>query len=162
MEGQLSELSEKKSTAEKQLVLFKLANEEFGVDILEVREIVRMESITKIPNTVGYIVGAINLRGSIITVMDLSMKLGLPLKPYDKNTRIIIIEVGNNTVGIIVDCATEVLHLHQDKVQPTPNILGSRTQSTIHTQFIDGIGTLNDRMIILLDLKKVVEEKDIA
>jgi purine-binding chemotaxis protein CheW len=149
------------SLNEKHLVLFKLSGEEFGVDIGEVREIIKMESITKIPNTADYIVGAINLRGAIITVINLAKKLGLESRQSDKNTRIIVIELKNSVVGMIVDSATEVLRLRGDQFQPTPQIIGSQSQKRVNSAFIAGIGTLKDRMIILLDLKKVIESKEI-
>jgi len=147
--------------SEKHLVLFKLGGEEFGVDINEVREIIKFENVTRIPNTASYILGAINLRGAIITVIDLAMKLGIAPKSPDKNTRIIVMEIGSNTVGMVVDSATEVLRLKGDQVQPTPTIIGSKFQSNVNANFIDGIGTLKDRMIILLDLKRIVDMKDV-
>ena len=102
---------ETKTFDERQIVIFSLGKEEFGVNINEVKEIIRIEQITKIPNTEQYIKGVINLRGGIIVVIDLAMKLGFPTKEVDKNTRILVVEVGNNTVGMIVDSATEVMRL---------------------------------------------------
>jgi purine-binding chemotaxis protein CheW len=164
MTGQLEQQSAViniKSSSEKHLVLFKLGGEEFGVDINDVREIIKFESITRIPNTANYILGAINLRGAIITVIDLSMKLGLEPKATDKNTRIIVMEIGANTVGMVVDSATEVLRLKAEQVQPTPSIIGSKFQSSVNANYMNGIGTLKDRMIILLDLKKIVDLKEL-
>ena len=161
--GKMSELESLKKTSigEKHLVLFRIGEEEFGVDISEVREIIKMDTVTKIPNTPSYIVGAINLRGAIITVIDLAAKLGLKSKPTDKNTRIIVIELKTSVVGMIVESATEVLRLNSDQMQPTPQIIGNQLQRRIHSEFIAGIGTLKDRMIILLDLKKVIETKEL-
>ena len=164
MESQLAQqysVNQSGKSSEKHLVLFKLGGEEFGVDIAEVREIIKMENITKIPNTAEYILGAINLRGSIITVVDLSMKLGLASRQADKNTRIIVVEIESNIVGMVVDSATEVLRLRGEQVQPTPSIIGSKFQSSVNTNFIEGIGTLKDRMIILLDLRKIIDSRDL-
>ena len=95
----------------------------------------------------------INLRGSIVVVNDLSMKLGLPSKEIDDDTRILVVEVGNNTVGMIVDSATEVLRLDGDKVKEAPTMI----TSGIDNNYIDGVGVLSeDRLLTLLDLSKVM------
>ena len=147
----------KKGTEERQIVGFNLGNEEFGVNIDEVREIIRMEQITKIPNTAAYIQGVINLRGGIIVVIDLAMKLGLASKSADKNTRIIVIEVGSNTIGMVVDSATEVLRLNGNQIEPAPAVITRK----IDSDYIEGVGILNERLLILLDLAKVLEAKEI-
>lgn len=152
------EKEEKKEEGmERQIVIFNLGKEEFGVNINEVREIIRMEQITKIPNTQDHIEGVINLRGGIIVVIDLAMKLGLPDKEVDKNTRIIVIEVNKNTVGMVVDSATEVLRLSKDQIEPAPAVITEK----IHSDYIEGVGILDERLLILLDLAKVLQAKDI-
>jgi purine-binding chemotaxis protein CheW len=143
---------------DRQLVIFKIAGEEFGVDINEVKEIIRWTDVTRIPNTEVFIKGVINLRGSIVVVNDLSMKLGLPSKEIDDDTRILVVEVGNNTVGMIVDSATEVLRLEGDKVKNAPSMI----TSGIDNNYIDGVGVLSeDRLLTLLDLSKVMGDLDI-
>ncbi len=152
------EQEEKKDGGEeRQIVIFNLGKEEFGVNINEVREIIRMEQITKIPNTAEYIEGVINLRGGIIVVIDLAMKLGLPEKENDNNTRIIVIEVDKNTVGMVVDSATEVLRLKGDQVEPAPAVITQK----IDSDYIEGVGILDERLLILLDLAKVLQAKEI-
>ena len=143
---------------EQQLVVFKVAGEEFGVDINEVKEIIRWEEVTRIPNAASYIKGVINLRGNIIVVNDLAMKLGLPSKQVDDDTRILVVEVGgNNTVGMVVDSATEVLRLSGDKIRAAPSMV----TSNIDTNYIEGVGLLNEkRLLTLLDLSKVLESED--
>jgi len=142
---------------DRQLVIFKIAGEEFGVDINEVKEIIRWEDVTRIPNTESYIKGVINLRGSIVVVNDLAMKLGLPSKEVDDDTRILVVEVDGNTVGMVVDSATEVLRLDGDKVQDAPDMI----TSGIDQNYIDGVGLLNEkRLLTLLDLTKVMASKD--
>ena len=148
---------EKKSLEERQIVVFNLGKEEFGVNINEVREIIRMEQITKIPNTESYVKGVINLRGGIIVIIDLAAKLGLLTKDIDKNTRIIVIEMKNNSVGMIVNSATEVLRLREDQIEPPPSIITEKIQA----DYIEGVGILDERLLILLDLTKVLEAKDI-
>lgn len=142
---------------DRQLVIFKIAGEEFGVDINEVKEIIRWEDVTRIPNTESYIKGVINLRGSIVVVNDLAMKLGLPTKDVDDDTRILVVEVDGTTVGMVVDSATEVLRLEGEKVQDAPDMI----TSGIDQNYIDGVGILNEkRLLTLLDLTKVMASKD--
>lgn len=147
----------KRGADDRQLVIFKIAGEEFGVDINEVKEIIRWEDVTRIPNTDSYIKGVINLRGSIVVVNDLAMKLGLPSKEVDDDTRILVVEVDGNTVGMVVDSATEVLRLDGEKVQDAPDMI----TSGIDHNYIDGVGILNEkRLLTLLDLTKVMASKD--
>jgi purine-binding chemotaxis protein CheW len=143
---------------ERQIVIFRLGDEEFGVNINEVRDIIRMDQVTKIPNTKPFIEGVINLRGSIIVVIDLAMKLGLPTKEPDKNTRIINIEMDDSIVGMIVDRATEVMRLSPEMIEPAPPIITQK----IDADYIDGVGIVGDRLLILLDLTKVIGEEDMA
>jgi purine-binding chemotaxis protein CheW len=151
------QVKKEKSMDERQLVVFKLGEEEFGVNISEVREIIRMEEITKIPNTSAYIKGVINLRGGIIVVIDLALKIGLQSKPIDNNTRIIVIEVDESTVGMIVDSATEVIRLTADQVQPAPQMITQK----INSDYIEGVGVIDERLLILLDLVKVLIAEDL-
>jgi purine-binding chemotaxis protein CheW len=147
----------KSQFSEQQLVVFKLANEEFGVNINKVKEIIRWEEVTRIPNSASYIKGVINLRGNIIVVNDLAMKLGLPSKQVDDKTRILVVEVGNNTVGMIVDSATEVLRLEGEKIRDAPSLV----TSNIDRNYIEGVGLLNEkRLLTLLDLSKVFDLKE--
>jgi purine-binding chemotaxis protein CheW len=143
---------------ERQVVVFSVGEEEFGVNINEVREIHRMEQVTHIPNTAPYVRGVINLRGSIIVVVDLAMRLGLASKEADKNTRIIVIEVNDSTVGMIVDSATEVLRLSSEQVRPPPGVITER----IDANYIEGVGVVGERLLILLDLAKVLGEQELA
>jgi len=146
-----------KDFTEQQLVVFKLAGEEFGVNINKVKEIIRWEEVTRIPNTAPYIKGVINLRGNIIVINDLAMKLGLPTKTIDDNTRILVVEVGNNTVGMIVDSATEVLRLEGEKIRDAPSMI----TTNIDHNYIEGVGLLSEkRLLTLLDLSRVLESKD--
>ncbi len=145
------------SSEDRQLVIFKIAGEEFGVDINEVKEIIRWEEVTRIPNTESYIKGVINLRGSIVVVNDLAMKLGLPSKTVDDDTRILVVEVGGNTVGMVVDSATEVLRLEGKKVQDAPDMI----TSGIDNNYIEGVGMIGKkRLLTLLDLTKVMGSDD--
>jgi len=157
MEQELALAGSNSSLDEKQVVVFNLGDEEFGVDIGEVREINRVAGITKIPNTPDSIRGIINLRGSVIVIIDLSIKLGLPPKPFNKNTRIIVIDVEGTTVGLIVDSATEVLRLNNNQIKPAPTVILRK----IDANYIEGVGVLEERLLILLDLAKVLEGKEL-
>ena len=134
-----------------QLVSFIIGNEEFGVDILYVQEINRMLSITKVPNAPEYVDGVINLRGRVIPVIDLRLKLGIPKKEHDKNTRIIVVEVSNKTVGFIVDAVNEVLRIPVNITEAPPEIV-----SGTNSEYIKAVGKLEDRLLILLDLEKIM------
>jgi len=134
-----------------QLVSFKISNEEFGVDILCVQEINRMLQITKMPNTPEFIEGVINLRGRVIPVLDLRIKLGMPRKEHDKNTRIIVVELKGKTIGFIVDEVSEVLRIPKSITEAPPEMVGG-----VNSDFITSIGKLDDRLLILLDLEKIL------
>jgi purine-binding chemotaxis protein CheW len=134
-----------------QLVSFKIGEEEFGVDILSVQEINRMSQITKVPNTPEFIEGVINLRGRIIPVIDLRVKLGLPRKAHGKDTRIVVVELKGQTIGFIVDEVSEVLRIPKNITEPPPEMIGG-----VKTDYITSIGKLEDRLLILLDLEKIL------
>lgn len=134
-----------------QLVSFIIGNEEFGVDILFVQEINRMIQITKVPNSPDFVDGVINLRGRVIPVIDLRCKLGIAKKEHDKNTRIIVVEVKGNTVGFIVDAVNEVLRIPKNITEAPPALV-----SGVNSEFIKAVGKLEDRLLILLDLEKVI------
>lgn len=133
-----------------QLVTFKLENEEFGVDILKVQEINRMVNITRIPNAPHFVEGVINLRGKVIPIVDLRKKLGFQSKEYDKSTRIIVVELDGLVIGFIVDSVSEVLRIPSNTIEPPPSMVAG-----IESEYIEGVGKLDDRLLILLDLKKV-------
>jgi len=133
-----------------QLVSFKIGEEEFGVDINIVQEINRMLQITKVPNTPDFIEGVVNLRGRIITVIDLRVKLGLIKFEHGKNTRIVVVELKEQTIGFIVDEVNEVLRIPKSITETPPELIGG-----VNNEFITAIGKLEDRLLILLDLEKI-------
>jgi len=142
-----------------QLVTFKLGTEEFGVDILKVQEINKMMNITRIPNAPAFIEGVINLRGKIIPIVDLRKRLGFREQPYDKSTRIIVVELEGLVLGFIVDSVSEVLRIPGNTIEPPPSMVAG-----IESEYIEGVGKLDDRLLILLELKKIFsspERKDI-
>jgi purine-binding chemotaxis protein CheW len=134
-----------------QLVSFKIENEEYGVDILDVQEINKMVQITKVPNSPDFVEGVINLRGRIIPVIDLRTRLGLPRKEQDKDSRIIVVDLERKTIGFIVDAVSEVLRIPASVTEVPPEIVAG-----IDSEFIKSVGKLEDRLLILIDLKKVL------
>lgn len=134
-----------------QLVAFNLGLEEYAIDILSVQEINRILPITRIPNAPHFVEGVINLRGNVIPVLDLNKRLGLPARSDTEQTRIIILKVNEIIAGIIVDGVTEVLKLDQNQIEEAANITTS-----VDTDFLLGVGKLSDRLIILLNLEKVL------
>lgn len=133
-----------------QLVSFKIGDEEFGIEILKVQEIIKMLPITKVPNSPAFVDGVINLRGRVIPVVDLRVKLGLQRQDHTKNTRIVVVELNGKTVGFIVDEVNEVLRITKDITEAPPEMIGN-----INREFITSIGKLEDRLLLLLDLEKV-------
>lgn len=147
----------KENLDERQVVIFSLADEEFGVNIVEVKEIIKVEEVTRIPNSPDYVTGILNLRGSIVLVVDLAKKVSLPTKDVDKDTRIIILEIEGTTVGMIVDNVSEVLRLPADKIDNTPAAI----KSQVNSDYIEGVGIIGERLIILLDLLKVMDATEV-
>jgi purine-binding chemotaxis protein CheW len=148
-------MSEEKITKMQQLVSFTLANEEFGVDIIKVQEIMRVQEITKVPQMPDYVEGVINLRGNVIPIMDLRKKFGLEVKERDNQTRIIVVNVQNRIVGFIVDAVQQVLRLSEDQIEPPPEV-----GTSINREYLKGVGKLDDRLLILLSLDSLLTMDD--
>lgn len=142
--------------AEEQLVIFELANEVYGVDISRVQEIIRMTTITRLPRAPEFVEGVINLRGKVIPVVDLHKRFGLEQGDRTKASRIVVVDVGDHTIGMVVDAVSEVLRVPSGAVEPPSPVV-----TTIESDYIRGIAKLEGRLIILLDLNKVLswEEK---
>lgn len=138
-----------------QIVIFKLKNEEFCVDIMQVLEIIRMQNITKVPDVPDFVEGIINLRGTVIPIIDLKKRLKLKLVDYDDDTRIIIIKIGNKSVGFIVDSVTEVLHVDNDSIKEAPDFIAG-----IGKEYIESVVSYDDRLIINLNLNRVLTESE--
>lgn len=142
---------------EVQLVVFSLQEEEYGVPIDEVREIIRYVKPTAVPKAPASVKGVINLRGKVIPVVSLRERFGFSEKEIDDESRIIVAEVSGETMGFVVDAVTEVLRLDADKIEPY-----SDATSSVDERFIDGIGKVGDRLIIILDLAKLFDFTAIA
>jgi purine-binding chemotaxis protein CheW len=140
-----------------QLVSFKIGTEEFGVDILKVQEINRMMEVTRVPNAPEYVDGVINLRGKVIPIIDLRRRFGLERKERDKDTRIVVVELKGKVVGFVVDAVSEVLRIPRSVTEPPPALV-----SDINAEYITAVGKLEDRLLILLDLEKVLSAEQSA
>ncbi len=140
-----------------QLVSFKIGSEEFGVDILKVQEINRMVEITRVPQAPHYVEGVINLRGKVIPIVDLRKRFNLEVKEYDKNTRIVVVDIGGNIMGMVVDSVSEVLRLPSNTIEPPPEIAAG-----VNSEYIKGVAKLEDRLLIFLDLSKVIDVSEMA
>lgn len=145
-----------KSGDELQLVVFNIGTEEFGVEIMNVQEIIRMTNITKIPQASNFLKGIINLRGRIIVVINLNVIMGMQNKEQDENTRIIVADVGDTVMGFVVDSVSEVIRLPQNSVEPAPAVIANK----IGTEYVRGVGKLEDRLLILLDLDKILSANE--
>ncbi len=144
--------------SETQLVTFSLGEEEYGVHIMQVQEIIKYKEMTKVPGTPEFVKGVIDLRGHVIAVLDLREKFGLMGRPVDKHTRIIIVESQGATVGLIVDRVNEVRRIHNDQIDPPPPIV-----SGISSEFLKGVARLSQEgksLLILIDLDKVLSTQE--
>ncbi len=138
----------------KQLVSFVLGKEEFGVDILMVQEIIRLATITPIPNAPSFIEGVINLRGKIVPIIDLRKRLKIERTSPEnaKHTRILVIEIDGNVTGFVVDSVSEVLKIPTNQIEPPPEII----ISSIDSEYIEGVIKLDQKLLVLLDFRKIL------
>lgn len=139
-----------------QLVSFQVGGEEFGLDILRVQEIIRIQQLTRVPNSPEVVDGVINLRGKVIPVIALRKRFGLEMQPYDKQTRIVVVEVRGTVLGFIVDSVSEVLRLPAETIEAPPRL------GRVEREFVSGVGKLESRLLILLDVDRLLQESEAA
>jgi purine-binding chemotaxis protein CheW len=142
---------------ENQLVVFNLAEEHYGVDIGAVESIIKMQPITVVPRAPAFVEGVINLRGSVLPVIDLGKRFGLPAEKETKETRIVVVEVMGTNVGMVVDAVSEVLRVSDEDIEPPSPVV-----TTVDSAFITGIAKVEKRLIILLDLARVLSTEEQA
>ena len=142
-------------TGSMQLVSFRLAEEEYGIEITTIREIILMGEITRVPQTPHYVKGLINLRSTVIPVIDLRARFGLPEEELTDESRIMVMNVGTKTIGIVVDAVSEVLRVTQDQMAPPPPTVAGLGQ-----EYLTGLVKLEDRLLILLDIDKLLSQED--
>lgn len=138
-----------------QIITFKVGSEEFSISILEVQEIIRLTEITSVPKSPPFVEGVINLRGNVIPVIDSRKRFGLPEVEKTDASRIIVVDCDGKIVGLIVDSVTEVLQLSKNTVEPPPDIVGG-----VDSDYIDGVGKYDNRLVILLNLDKLLSFKE--
>ena len=136
---------------------FTLGEEEYGVDILKVQEIRGYDTITRMPDAPDFIKGVINLRGTIVPVVDMRIKFKLGRVVYDEFTVMIILNLGRRVVGMVVDGVSDVMQLNPDQIRPAPEFGGG-----VNTKYITGLGALEQRMLILVDIEKLMSATDMA
>lgn len=137
-----------------QLVVFSLGLEEFAVNIMQVQEIIRMPEITRIPRSPDYVKGVINLRGKIIVVMDLDKRFGMSQKDMTDESRVVVVDIEGTVIGLVVDSVSEVIRLQGSNIDQTPEIIAQK----INAEYLKGVGKLEDRLLILLDLENIISE----
>jgi purine-binding chemotaxis protein CheW len=145
------------SVAGSEFLTFTLGSEEYGIDILKVQEIRGYDAVTSIANTPDFIKGVINLRGTIVPIVDLRIKFRLGKVEYDQLTVVIILNLGQRVLGIVVDGVSDVLALTLEHIRPAPEL-----SSTLDTRYITGLGTVGERMLILVDIEKLMSSNEMA
>jgi purine-binding chemotaxis protein CheW len=140
-----------------EFLTFRLGSEEYGIDILKVQEIRSYEQPTRIANAPSFIKGVVNLRGVIVPIVDLRLKLNCATAEYNSFTVVIVLNVRGRVVGAVVDSVSDVLELGKDTIKPAPDM-----NSTVDTNFITGIGSVNDRMLILMDIEGLMASADMG
>ncbi len=140
-----------------EFLTFKLGSEEYGIEILKVQEIRGYDAITRIANSPEFIKGVVNLRGIIVPIVDMRIKFNLGKADYDQFTVVIILNVAGRVMGIVVDGVSDVITLAADQVKPAPDF-----SAQLDTDYIIGLGTVDERMLILMDIEKLMSDKDMG
>ena len=144
------------SSDDQQYLTFNLAEEYYGVDILKVQEIKGYTNVTKIPNTPDYLKGVLNLRGTIVPIVDLRMKFGMGVTEPTSFTVVVVVNVRNRVMGFLVDAVSDVLDLNAKDIQPPPEL-----GTTVDITFVAGIGNSNDHLVTLLDIDRVLTDDEV-
>jgi purine-binding chemotaxis protein CheW len=137
-----------------QVVSFRLGQEEYAIEIIRVQEIILIGEVTRLPQTPHYIKGVINLRSTVIPVVDLRLRFGLPEEPATDETRIMVVNVSGKTIGLIVDAVSEVLRISQEQISPPPPTVAGLEQN-----YLVGLAKLEERLLILLDIEQIIHEE---
>lgn len=138
-----------------QWVTFHLENEKYGIKVMQVQEVLRMTEIAPVPGAPHYVIGIINLRGNVVTVIDTRRRFGLSDAESDDETRIVIIEADNNVVGILVDSVAEVVDLKSSEIETAPNVGNDES-----SKYIQGVSSRDDELLILVDVNKLLSDEE--
>ena len=144
-------------TAGQEFLVFTLGDEEYGIDILKVQEIRGYDQVTRIANTPAFIKGVTNLRGVIVPILDLRIKFAQDGVEYNENTVVIVLNFGQRVVGIVVDGVSDVLSLTAEQIRPAPEFA-----VTLSTEYLTGLGALGERMLILVNIEKLLNSEEMA
>lgn len=136
-------------------VTFHLADEKYGINVLQVKEVLRSTEITPVPGAPGFVIGIINLRGNVVTVIDARRRFGLPEKEMDEASRVVIIESGSQVIGMVVDSVDEVVSLRPSEIETAPNVGNDES-----SKYIQGVTNQSGELLILVDLRKLIGEYD--
>lgn len=140
-----------------QYVTFKLDHETYGINVMQIQEVLRYSEIAAVPGAPDYVLGIINLRGNVVTVIDTRRRFGLPEAEVTDQTRIVVIEVDSQVVGVLVDSVAEVVHLRQSEIETAPNVGNDES-----AKFIQGVCNKNGELIILVEFEKMLTEEEWA
>lgn len=149
-------IDQKEIIQEVKVIVFKLKDEEYGVEVNQVKSIEKLEHITRVPRTPNFVKGVINLRGVVTPIIDLRSRFSLDAATYSESTRIIIVAVGELEVGLIVDAANDVIDIPQSSIEPPPEVVGG-----VEAAYLRGVAKLEKRLLILLNLDKVLNTEEI-
>ena len=141
----------------KQFLAFTLGQEEYGLELMQVQELREYEKVTQIANAPAFLKGVINLRGIIVPIMDMRIKLGFPDVVYNELTVVIILNIRGRTVGMVVDSVSDVINLSKDDLKPAPEM-----GTAVGADYLIGLGTIDERMIILVDLDRMLSSSEIG
>ncbi|AJJ62299.1 chemotaxis protein CheW [Yersinia aldovae] len=144
-------------TVGQEFLIFTLGDEEYGIDILKVQEIRGYDQVTRIANTPSFIKGVTNLRGVIVPIIDLRVKFAQQGVTYNENTVVIVLNLEQRVVGIVVDGVSDVLSLTNEQIRPAPEFA-----VTLATEYLTGLGSLGERMLILVDIEKLLSSEEMS
>ena len=139
-----------------QWVTFRLGDETYGIDVMQVQEVLRPSEIAPVPGTPDYVLGIINLRGNVVTVVDTRSRFGLPTKDREDTTRIVIVEYEKKVVGMLVDAVAEVVYLRESEIEQSPDVGNDHS-----AKYIQGVVSRDKELLILVDVARLVEEDDL-
>lgn len=140
----------------RKVIVFQLKDEEYAVSVDQVGSIERLQSITRVPQTADFVKGVINLRGVVTPIIDLRVRFGIDETEYSDSTRIIIVYLDDLEVGLIVDVANDVIDIPESSIEPPPEVVGA-----VNVDYIAGVAKLENRLLILLDLQKVLSQEEV-
>ncbi len=153
----MSELQEKLSDPVNQWVTFRLGDETYGINVMQVQEVLRIPDIAPVPGSPDYVIGIINLRGNVVTVIDTRYRFGLASTTLDEASRIVIIEAEDQIIGILVDSVAEVVELADSAIEAAPNVGNDES-----SKYIQGVTSRGSQLLILVDLNKLLSDEELA